>query len=133
MSSANLDIVRSIYADWGRGDWSVGDWAHPEIEFVLADGPDPSSWVGVSASAEAWRQFLSAWTDYRGQAREFREIDDERVYVLIHVTGRGKTSGLAMERLSANLLTLRSGKVTRLAVYWDAENALAELGLAPEK
>jgi ketosteroid isomerase-like protein len=52
--------------------------------------------------------------------------------VLIHVTGRGKTSGVAMERLSANLLTLRSGKVTRLAVYWDAENALADLGLTPE-
>lgn len=60
MASANLDLVRSLYAAWARGDSSSVEWAHPEIEFVIADGPAPGSWSGLAAMTEAWRRFLSA-------------------------------------------------------------------------
>jgi ketosteroid isomerase-like protein len=129
MSQENVEIVRSIYAAWERGDWSSVEWADPEIEFVIADGPDPSSWAGLSAMVEGWRDFLSTWQGYRGEAHEYREIDSERVYVLLHVSGRGKTSGLETGHPAANLFTLRAAKVTRLVIYWDSENALADLGL----
>src|SRR2546428_5614828 len=68
--SANLDLVRSIYAAWERGDWSSAPWAHVEIEFVAADGPDPGKSIGVAAMTERWRQWVSAWEDYRSEADE---------------------------------------------------------------
>jgi ketosteroid isomerase-like protein len=135
MASANLDLVRSIYAAWERGDYSSAEWAHPRIEWVIADGPAPGSWTGLAGMAEGWRDFLSAWQEYRVEADEYRELDGERVLVLAHFSGRGKTSGLEVEQMrarGAHLVHVRDGKVTKSVVYFDRERALADLGLAPE-
>jgi len=50
--SANLDLVRSIYATWERGDYFTStDWADPEIEFVVMGGLNPGALRGVAARA----------------------------------------------------------------------------------
>ena len=79
--SANLDLVRSIYADWEHGDFSTADWAHPDIEYVVADGPEPGTWSGVGEMAAAFRDLLGAWEDFRVRADEYREVDEGAVAV----------------------------------------------------
>src|SRR5947199_34638 len=82
MTSANVDLVRSIYAAWERGDFSSPKWAHREIEFVIADGPSPGTWTGLAGMAEGTRDYLGAWEDFRAEVDAYRQLDDERVLVL---------------------------------------------------
>ncbi len=79
------------------------------------------------------RDFLSTWEDFRVGADEYLELDDEQILVLVRFSGRGKTSEVEIGHVhteGANLLQVRSGKVTRLVFYWDRERALADLGLS---
>jgi ketosteroid isomerase-like protein len=133
--SANLDLVRSIYADWERGDYGSTDWAHPEMEYVIADGPSPGVWRGPAEMANGTRELLSAWDDWRGEAEEYRELDDERVLVLTRFRGRGKASGVALGEIGAtgaSLWHVRDDRVQRLVTYFNRDRALADLGLVPE-
>ena len=128
----NLDLVRSIYADWECGDFNSAEWAHPEIEFVRADGPSPASSTGLAGMAEGMRGILNVWEEYRIEAEEYRELDGERILVYVRNRGRGKTSGLELEQMrtkAANLFHVRDGKVTRIVHYFDRESAFVDLGL----
>jgi ketosteroid isomerase-like protein len=135
MSQENVDLVRSIYAAWERGDYSSVGWAHPDIEWLIADGPAPGSWTGLAGMAEATRDFLSAWGEFRFGAEGYRELDDKRVLVVVHFSGRGKTSGLEVKQMGtkgASVFHVRGGKVTRVVHYFDGERALGDIGLSEQ-
>ena len=64
--SENLDLVRSIPAAHECGDCSSAE---------------PRTWNGVAGMADCWRNYLSAWNDYRGTAERYSLLDDGRVLV----------------------------------------------------
>jgi ketosteroid isomerase-like protein len=140
MASANLELVRSLYEAWERGDFTATDWAHPDIEFAFLDGPAPGSWKGIAGMVEGFSDWLRAWEGWHVAADEYRELDNERILVLVRVGGRGKTSGLeighmqkrATGAIMASLFHVRDGKVTRLINYFEYRRALADLGLSSE-
>jgi ketosteroid isomerase-like protein len=129
--SENLDLVRSIYAAWERGDYSSVEWADPDIEFVRVDGPDPVT-VGLSEIAHDWGNVLSAWEGFRIAAEDYRQLDDHRVLVITRYSGRGRASGIdvaQMWTMGASVFHVHDGKVTRQIFYFDRKRALSDLGL----
>ena len=126
MSQQNVEMVRALYATWERGDFGSVEWAHPEIEYVIADGPEPRTTTGLAGMAETHRAFLSAWEDWRVEAEECLELDDDRVLVPFHFNARGKESGLEVGQVwtkGATVFHLRAGKVARIVQYLDRDHA----------
>jgi ketosteroid isomerase-like protein len=130
--SENLELVRSILAAWAEGDFGSADWADPEIDFVMHGDLTGGEWEGVDEMGEAWATMLRAWERLRAIPEEIRELDDDRVLVFLRNEGRGRGSGIELQGIStkaANVFTIRDGKVTRLVLYWNREQAIADLGL----
>ena len=130
--SENVDLVRSILSEWERAHFRSVSWAHPQIEYTLIGGPEPGTWKGLAEMTASVRDFMGAWESYGIEAQEYRELDGERVLVLVRLRGRGKASGLELQAMHANgaeVWHIHGGKVTRLVMYWDRNRALADLGL----
>ena len=109
MSQENVELVRSIYGAWECGDFSSAEWADPEIEYAVPDGPLIGTWRGLEGMAEAMREFLRAWEDWRVTAEDYRELDAEHVLVPFRFGGRGKTSGLELGQVRTKGASLFPG------------------------
>jgi ketosteroid isomerase-like protein len=130
--SENLDLVRSLFESWERGDFSGSEWAHPDIEYATADGPSPGAVKGVDGMADATRDWMAVWHDWRVEGDQYRELDDGRVLVLVRYSGRGRTSGMDIAQVrttGATLFHVDGGKVTRVVFYLDRDRAFADLGI----
>jgi hypothetical protein len=95
MASANIELVRSIYADWDRKDFRRVDWTNPAIEFVTFS-PLAGHSVGLSKMGERWRDFFSkSVPDPRRPRDQARSLPNARAGV-----HRGWARAVAMEALA---------------------------------
>jgi len=62
--SENLELVRSIYADWERGDFSRNDWANPEIKLRDRRWAEPGDWTGFTEMARRYGDWLRGWRTF---------------------------------------------------------------------
>lgn len=125
--SENVDLVRQIHAAWDRGDYSDSSWAAEDIEYQTPGVPS-NRVRGRAAMSQAWGDWLRGWRSFHVRADEFRPRGD-KVLVLMHFEGEGRSSGLPIRQQLANVFTVRAGKVARLATYEDPADAFAELGI----
>jgi ketosteroid isomerase-like protein len=134
--SENLEPVRSIYAAWERGEFGGTHWVDPDIDLQsIGDTPSGGTRRGLEGMASSWREWLSAWQEFKVQADEYLELDEERVLVLARFAGRGKTSGVEIGQIwtrGASVFHIRDGKVARLHLYTDYQRALSDLGLSEQ-
>jgi ketosteroid isomerase-like protein len=131
VSQRNVEIVRGCIESFQRGDYATAmDALDPEIEYDLTHFPDGEVYRGHDGVGEAFRIWIGTWEDYRMELDELIDAGDSEVIALVRELGRGKASGIELERPTAGVWTLRNGKVIRIRFYERRQAALEALGLA---
>jgi hypothetical protein len=98
---------------------------------MLGEGPGfRSPAIGIEGFLAAWLDWLNAWETWVVTPAEFIDVDEEHVLVLLDVQARSKTHQVDIPLPSANLLTLREGKLVRLEMFPTQPEALEAAGLS---
>jgi ketosteroid isomerase-like protein len=127
MSRETVEIVRTMCEAFARGDWQAGVAAlHPEVEWdttTMGVWPEPEVLHGRDSVLDFFRRFLGTWEEYHARFEDYADIG-EHVVVSVHDGGRGRASGVEVERSFAQLWTVRDGVVVRFRAYPDRQSAL---------
>ena len=114
MSQESMDLVRSIQAAWERGDYTSRPVGTPRYRARDRRRTTLGRWTGSCRDGGCLAAyFLGAWEEYRVEADEYRELDGERVLVLVHRSGRGRASGVELAEMpgqGANLFRIGAAR-----------------------
>ena len=156
MSQENVEIVRRLYEAFEtRDNVSPFEFYDPEIEWYpgVPDVGFEPVYRGHDGVREFWRSFLASWesiefrldelidagdevvaliwevwTEWRVTAERFIDVGD-KVVTIETIRGRGRGSGVETEGRYASIWTLQHGRVTRVEVGLDPQEALKAVGL----
>jgi len=128
--SDNVELARRLYDAFIRRDFAAAtEFLDPQIELLTPPGtPEEGSYRGYQQARRHLTELLEPFEDVRVEPEEFIETKDQ-VIVIVHVSGRGRGSGLPIDTTFAHLLTVRGGRVVRLRAFFDREEALEAAGV----
>jgi ketosteroid isomerase-like protein len=131
VSQENVEIVRVMYDAFNRGDAETAlKLLHPNPE--LHQPPeivDAAVYVGLDAFLKGLALFTDEFEKPRFQLLETEQVADG-VVMRVRVSGRGKSSGIAMTMEYFHAWTVRDGRACRCFVRSTREQAVEAAGLA---
>lgn len=128
--SANVELVRSVYAQWRSGDFGTTAWAHEQIEYVNPAGAiEPGIRRGVDAFSRAVASLLDGWESWEMEPERLEAFGDQ-VAVLVRYRARGRGSGVEVAGRESALWTVRDEKVVRYEWFHEPAGAFQSAGRA---
>jgi hypothetical protein len=129
VSAQDVERLRELYEEWGRGDFGRDDIFDPDVAVHDTHGwPESGETRGLGEFRKFVGGWLSAWErPLVVETDDFIDVGD-RVLVLIRWRGRGKGSGAEIESEGAHLWTMSEGKAVRFDAYRDRAEALVAIG-----
>lgn len=131
MSDENVELVRRYYEAMNRGDEeAVRELLTADFVTDTSRRPvEPGILHGREESMVAAAQVREAWEELVVEPAELIPADD-RVLAIVDNRARGRSSGASVESRTAQLWTIRDGKLARFEYFGTPAEARAAIGLA---
>ena len=134
MSQENVEIVRRLIA-LGEHAGEPGltsppvDLVAPDVEIDLSRRVfNPDTYRGFDGWVRLNDELREVWAEWHVTPERIVAVGD-RVVSIEAVRGRGRGSGLETEARYASIWTFVNGRVTRVEVGFDPDDALEAVGL----
>jgi ketosteroid isomerase-like protein len=122
MAQENVEIVRRGLEAFVSDTEAFRDILHPEIEwYPIEKNRRPSK--GIEAAMWDRNQWLDTWDEHRLDVEEMVEEGDS-VVASVHITARGKASGVEVDVRFYPQVKVRDGKVVYIYDHEDREAAV---------
>jgi ketosteroid isomerase-like protein len=133
MSEENIEIVRAHIEAFSQDVRSPSPLLFLDPYVVVdrsrSDVPDSEAVYGHEAVAQAVGRYVGAFEDYVYEAERLTDLGSGAILAAVTETGRGKESGVRVERSFAVLYTVIDGKIARVTMFPSEEEALQAAGL----
>ena len=127
MSQENVELVRAGLAAWAAGDLE-GVLAMVDPDCVVdatRNVFNPGTYVGHDGMRKLWAGMDETWAEMRVEPTEFIDAGD-RVAVIGRLIGKGRGSGVEVERFNGQVFTVREGRLVRFEFGFTDREALLE-------
>jgi ketosteroid isomerase-like protein len=130
MSQENVELVQRWIASFDSDADAFRDTIHPDIEwFPFEENHTPS--YGVGGAMRIRNQWLDTWDEMRATLGDVVEEGDS-VVAAVHVSGRGKSSGVEVDVRLHLHFKVRDGKIVYLFEHTERAEALEGVGLSEQ-
>jgi ketosteroid isomerase-like protein len=131
MSQADVEIVRRAHRALNGGDMdALVALCDSEFRLDMSDRVfNPAVYTGHDGIWRFYWEVRDVWETYVWEPEELLEAGDN-VVALLRSSGRGRGSGVEVERRTAMVWTVREGRATALRFFRDRNDALVAAGLS---
>jgi ketosteroid isomerase-like protein len=133
MSQENLELVRAHIEAWRAEDAPRAvSFLDPHVvaDVTRTGGIESAAFYGPEAITEFFRRYAGTFEDYRWEAERLTDFGSGAVLAVLRETGRGKGSGVPVDRPLATLYTVIDGKIARITTFRSEQEALEAAGVS---
>ena len=132
MSQENVEIVRSFFDGFNRGDLDRAVEGAAD-DFVLdwsnSIGVRKGIYRGKAKVRDFWAALHEDFDEVRTDPEEIIEVDESTVVVASRIRARGRGSGVNVHAASAQVWTIKGGEVRSVKLYQSKAEALEAAGI----